>query len=86
MLGSGLGPEIHKILRPLQDQESKSCVKRLQTILAISTIAEVLWPIMLFLVFELLHEGNVLRAPSYTGCVSDLSFSYGRFWVNNPPL
>lgn len=42
MLGSGLGPEIHKILRPLQDQESKSCVKRLQTILAISTIAEVL--------------------------------------------
>ena len=41
MLGSGLGPEIHKILIPLQDHESKSAVKRLQTILAISTMAEV---------------------------------------------
>lgn len=41
MLGSGLGPEIHKILRALQDHESKSSIKRLQTILAISTIAEV---------------------------------------------
>jgi len=41
MLGSGLDPEIHKILRPIQDHESKSDVKRLQTILAISTMAEV---------------------------------------------
>ncbi|KAL2347621.1 hypothetical protein Fmac_001621 [Flemingia macrophylla] len=42
MLGSGLDLEIHKIIRPLQAQESKSSIKRLQTILAISTIAEVL--------------------------------------------
>lgn len=43
MLGSSnLGPEINKIIRPLQHNESKSSVKRLQTIMAISTIAEVL--------------------------------------------
>ncbi|CAJ2666413.1 unnamed protein product [Trifolium pratense] len=42
MLGGNLGPEIHKIIRPLQHRDSKSNVERLQTILAISTIAEVL--------------------------------------------
>ncbi|KAK2366725.1 DEAD-box ATP-dependent RNA helicase [Trifolium repens] len=42
MLGSNLGPEIHKIIGPLQHRDLKSNVKRLQTILAISTIAEVL--------------------------------------------
>ncbi|XP_039690932.1 DEAD-box ATP-dependent RNA helicase 39 [Medicago truncatula] len=43
MLGSSnIGPEINKIIRPLQHNESKSSVKRLQTIMAISTIAEVL--------------------------------------------
>ncbi|KAK7270995.1 hypothetical protein RJT34_26563 [Clitoria ternatea] len=60
MLGSGLGPEIHKIIRPLQDLESKSTVKRLQTILAISTIAEVLGeqsPIVKHLEHD--HDGNV---------------------------
>jgi superfamily II DNA/RNA helicase len=41
MLGSNLGPEIHKIIGPLQHRDLKSNVKRLQTILAISTIAEV---------------------------------------------
>ncbi|RDX76102.1 DEAD-box ATP-dependent RNA helicase 39, partial [Mucuna pruriens] len=60
MLGSGLGPEIHKILRPLQDHESKSSVKRLQTILAISTIAEVLGeqsPVVKHL--QCHHAGNI---------------------------
>ncbi|XP_047167560.1 DEAD-box ATP-dependent RNA helicase 39-like [Vigna umbellata] len=60
MLGSGLGREIHKILRPLQDHESKSAVKKLQTILAISTMAEVLGeqsPIVKHL--ECHHEGNI---------------------------
>ncbi|KAK7380562.1 hypothetical protein VNO78_33076 [Psophocarpus tetragonolobus] len=60
MLGSGLGPQIHKILRPLQDHESKSSVKRLQTILTISTIAEVLGeqsPIVKHLESD--HEGNI---------------------------
>ncbi|XP_057443386.1 DEAD-box ATP-dependent RNA helicase 39-like [Lotus japonicus] len=42
LLNSGHSPEIHKILKPLQDHGSTSTVKRLQTILAISTIAEVL--------------------------------------------
>nr|KYP62042.1 DEAD-box ATP-dependent RNA helicase 39 [Cajanus cajan] len=60
MLGSGLDPEIHKILRPLQEHESKSSVKRLQTILAISTIAEVLgdqFPVVKHL--ECDHAGNI---------------------------
>lgn len=60
MLGNGLGPEIHKILRPLLDHESKSTVKRLQTVLAISTITEVLGeqsPIVKNL--ERDHAGNV---------------------------
>ncbi|TKY46099.1 DEAD-box ATP-dependent RNA helicase 39 [Spatholobus suberectus] len=60
MLDSGLGPEIHKILRPLQDHESKSSVKRLQTILAISAIAEVLGeqsPVVKHL--ECHHAGNI---------------------------
>lgn len=60
MLEGGLGPEIHKILRPLQDHESKSSVRRLQTILAISTIAEVLGeesPIVKHL--ESHHAGNI---------------------------
>ncbi|KAL2334979.1 hypothetical protein Fmac_016192 [Flemingia macrophylla] len=60
MLGSGRDPEIHKILRPLQAQESKSSVKRLQTILAISTIAEVLGeqsPVVKHL--ECDHAGNI---------------------------
>lgn len=42
MLGGNLGPEIHEIIKQLQNHESKSSFKRLQTILAISTIAEVL--------------------------------------------
>ncbi|KAK7315384.1 hypothetical protein VNO77_33930 [Canavalia gladiata] len=60
MLCNGLGPEIHKILRPLQDHESKSTVKKLQTILAISTIAEVLGersPLVKHL--ERNHAGNI---------------------------
>ncbi|KAL2966920.1 hypothetical protein AAZX31_16G144900 [Glycine max] len=60
ILGGGLGPDIHKILRPLQDQESKSSVKRLQTILVISAIAEVLGeqsPIVKHL--ECGHAGNI---------------------------
>ncbi|XP_027337747.1 DEAD-box ATP-dependent RNA helicase 39-like [Abrus precatorius] len=60
MLGSGLGPKIYKILRPLQDHESKSTVKRLQTILAISTIAEVLGeqsPLVKHLEHD--HAGNI---------------------------
>ncbi|CAJ1953237.1 unnamed protein product [Sphenostylis stenocarpa] len=60
MLGSGLSHEIHKILRPLQDHGSKSAVKRLQTILAISTMAEVLGeesPIVKHL--ECHHAGNI---------------------------
>ncbi|XP_058773396.1 DEAD-box ATP-dependent RNA helicase 39-like [Vicia villosa] len=60
MLGNHLGPEIHKIIRPLQNHDSKSDVKRLQTILAISTIAEVLGeksPIVERL--ERDHAGNV---------------------------
>ncbi|OIW07813.1 hypothetical protein TanjilG_32005 [Lupinus angustifolius] len=60
MLGSGLGPEIHKILTPLLDPESKSNVKRLQTILATSTITEVLGeqsPIVKDLEHD--HAGNI---------------------------
>ncbi|KAJ1385966.1 RNA helicase, DEAD-box type, Q motif [Sesbania bispinosa] len=60
MLCSGLSPEIHKILRPLQDHDSKSTVKRLQTILAISTISEVLGeesPLVKHLQHD--HAGNV---------------------------
>ncbi|CAK8532745.1 unnamed protein product [Lathyrus sativus] len=60
MLGNHLGPEIHKIIEPLQHHDSKSNVKRLQTILAISTIAEVLGeksPIVERL--ESNHAGNI---------------------------
>lgn len=60
MLQDNLSPEIHKILRPLQHNESNSSVKRLQTIMAISTIAEVLGedsPIVKRL--ERDHAGNI---------------------------
>ncbi|KAI5444096.1 hypothetical protein KIW84_012638 [Lathyrus oleraceus] len=60
MLGNHLGPEIHKIIRPLQHHDEKSNVKRLQTILAISTIAEVLGkksPLLERL--ECDHAGNI---------------------------
>ncbi|KAE9617469.1 putative RNA helicase [Lupinus albus] len=60
MLGNGLGPEIHKILTPLLDPESKSNVKRLQTVLATSSITEVLGeqsPIVKNL--ERDHAGNI---------------------------
>ncbi|KAK7277370.1 hypothetical protein RIF29_18521 [Crotalaria pallida] len=60
MLGSGLAPEIHKILGPLLDHESKSNVTRLQTVLTMSTVTEVLGeqsPIVKNL--ERDHAGNV---------------------------
>ncbi|KAF7812629.1 DEAD-box ATP-dependent RNA helicase 39 [Senna tora] len=42
MLDSGLGPEILKIIRPLQGHTSKSTTKALQTVLVTSTITEIL--------------------------------------------
>ncbi|XP_061356602.1 DEAD-box ATP-dependent RNA helicase 39-like [Gastrolobium bilobum] len=60
MLGNGLGPEINEIFRPLQDQESKPTIKKLQTILAISTIAEVLGEQSPFVKhLERDHAGNI---------------------------
>ncbi|KAL1357792.1 hypothetical protein HN51_009658 [Arachis hypogaea] len=60
MLGSGLDSNIHKILEPLQDHESKSSYKRLQTVLVTSPITEVLGdesPIVKHL--ERDHAGNI---------------------------
>ncbi|KAL2337571.1 hypothetical protein Fmac_012017 [Flemingia macrophylla] len=69
MLGSGLDPKIHKILRTLQAQESKSSIKRLQTILAISTIVEVMETLYLVLLLVMMDSpgGSIeVRLPEKT--------------------